>query len=195
MPILEREPDVYPEGLFELDGASFLWWVAHVRSRQEKVLARRLGPMEIPFYLPLREHKIRRNGRSIVSSLPLFTSYVFFRGSNEVRYQALQTNLIVQVLDVLDQDLLGRELFQLRTLQLSGAPLIPHVYMEAGDTVSITEGPFKGYSGVVLREKGRLRMVVSVSMLRRSVSVELDREALAPAAPRFERAGRSGRAA
>jgi hypothetical protein len=35
------------------------WWVAHVKSRQEKTLARHLQPLGIPYYLPQREQKIR----------------------------------------------------------------------------------------------------------------------------------------
>jgi transcription antitermination factor NusG len=178
MPILKREPDVFPEGLFDLSIEEFPWWVAHVRSRQEKALARHLHPLNVPFYLPLGQRRLRRAGRSFVSHMPLFSGYVFFRGTREQRYLAVLSHLIVNVLEVEDQVLLGSELARLRALQESGLPLFPHVYVGSGDVVRIREGPFRDYSGIVLREKGRLRLVVSVSMLRRSVSVELDRESL-----------------
>ncbi len=47
------------------------------------------------------------------------------------------------------------------------------------------DGPFRGWTGRVLREKGRLRLIVSVTFLRQSVAAELDREALAPLRPRL----------
>lgn len=178
MPILKRELDVFPEGLFTIPEDELPWWVAHVRSRQEKALARYLIHFQVPFYLPQREQRVRRNGRTFTSHLPLFSGYVFFRGEREQRVQVLRSELLVRVLDVPDQPLLTRELAQLRLLQETGVPLVPHSYIEPGDRVRVSEGPFKGYQGIVLREKGRLRLVVSVSTLRRSVAVELDREEL-----------------
>ncbi len=47
--------------------------------------------------------------------------------------------------------------------------------------MKIVSGAFRGYRGTVLREKGRTRLVVSVTLLRQSVAAELERDALAPA--------------
>jgi transcriptional antiterminator RfaH len=183
VPILKREVDLFPSHLFELSRSEHPWWVAYVRSRQEKVLARHLAEHGVGFYLPQAEKRTRRAGRTFDSSLPLFPGYVFFRGAAEARRTALRSNLIVEVLGVLDQERLHGELESLWQLQRAGAPLVPHSYLEAGDLVEIVDGPFRGWTGTVLREKGRLRLVVSVSFLRQSVAAELDREVLAPLRP------------
>jgi transcription antitermination factor NusG len=190
MPLLKREPDLFPEGLFDLPIESHPWWVAHVRSRQEKALARHLQPHGIPYYLPQREQKTRRAGRKFVSYLPLFPGYLFFRGRDDDRHAALRSNVVAQVIEVADQPRLDAELERLRTLQERGLPLVSHPYIEPGSAVLITDGPFRGYEGIVLRAKGQLRIVVSISMLRTSFAVELDREALALLAARVERVGR-----
>jgi transcription termination/antitermination protein NusG len=190
MPLLRRELDFFPQDLFDLPIESRPWWVAHVKSRQEKALARHLQPLGIPYYLPQREQKIRRAGRSFVSYLPLFPGYLFFRGTDDDRNAVHRSNLLAQVIGVVDQPLLTTELGRLRTLQESGLPLVSHPYIEPGSAVSITDGPFRGYEGVVIRAKGRLRIVVSISMLRKSFIVELDREALALLAARVETFGR-----
>jgi len=196
MPLLKREPDLLPQDLFDLPVDGRPWWVAHVKSRQEKALARHLQPLGIPYYLPQREQKIRRAGRSFVSYLPLFPGYLFFRGADDDRQAAFRSNLVVQVIDVVDQPLLDVELGRLRTLQESGLPFVSHPYIEPGYAVSITDGPFRGYEGIAIRAKGQLRIVVSISLLRTSVAIEIDREALAPWTSRVERSGRaSGRAA
>ena len=107
---------------------------------------------------------------------------------------ALRSDLIVKVLDVPDQDLLGRELSELHALQQSGASVAPCDPVAAGTSVRIVDGPFKGYTGIVLRGGQRPRLVVSISVLRKSVSVELERGAIAlpsPAAVRFRRDFRS----
>jgi|SRR5215470_14685604 len=181
MPLLGRERDIFPADLFELSENCMPWWVAHVRSRQEKALARHLVGFGVPFYLPLHEKRVRRGGRRFESHLPLFPGYVFCRGTGPERLAALRTNLVCQILDVLHQDTLASELSQLRFLQDSGASLEPLPVFETGDAVRVTEGPFEGYVGVVVRSAGRPRLVVSISMLRKAVAVEFDRTAVAPA--------------
>jgi transcription antitermination factor NusG len=179
MPLLKREPDIYPATVFDVRGDDAPWWVAHVRSRQEKSLGRYLRPLGIAYYLPQREHRVRRANRTFVSYLPLFSGYLFFRGSASDRLIALRSNLIVKVLDVPNQDLLARELLQLHVLQRSGASLVPCEPLAPGDAVRVIEGPFKGYTGLVVRGADRPRLVVSISILRKAVAVELDRGAVA----------------
>jgi transcriptional antiterminator RfaH len=183
MTLLRRETDLFPPNVFEMSEIAMPWWVAHVPSRQEKGLARHLVQFGVPFYLPLHEKRVRRGGRLFVSHLPLFPGYVFCRGTGEHRLMARRTNLVCQVLEVSRQDALAGELGQLRLLQESGASLTPHPELAPGNAVRVTEGPFEGYVGVVVRYGGRLRLVVSISMLRKAVSVEFDTAVLAPVPP------------
>jgi transcription antitermination factor NusG len=178
MPLLKRGTEIFPREIFELPQGDAPWWVAHTRSRQEKELVRYLLPRGIPFYLPNEERETHRSGRKFVSYPPLFPGYVFFRGGADVRHAVIRSHQIVRILDVPDQDLLNQELLQLRELQLSGAPLVPLEVIEPGDPVRVVRGPFQGYTGVVLR--GRARLVVSVTMLRKAVAVELERDMVVP---------------
>jgi transcriptional antiterminator RfaH len=180
MTLLRLETDLFPTDVFELSERAVPWWVAHVRSRQEKALARHLVRFGVPFYLPLHEKRVERGGRRFVSHLPLFPSYVFCRGRGEERLAALRTHLVCQILEVAHQEVLTGELAQLRLLQESGASLAPHPALAPGEAVRVIQGPFEGYVGVVVRSGGRPRLVVSISMLRKAVAVEFDREALAP---------------
>ena len=126
-----------------------------------------------------------RQGRQRRSYLPLFTGYLFFRGSVEVhRLELLKTNLCVRVLDVLEQVELHHDLRQVYELQRRGVPLLPHPDLGVGDAVRITEGPFKGFDGQIVAEKSGLRLVVSVRFIHRAVAVELPRDVLVPSAPR-----------
>lgn len=179
MPLLKREVEISHPDLFELSDLGCPWWVAHTRSRQEKALARYLLPFGIGFYVPQFQKRSRGSRRERTSYLPLFPGYVFFRGSATDRLSALRSGLLVSILEVPDQALLQRELAQLRQLQESGAELVPHEEFQPGDPVRIKEGPFTGYSGVVIRGQVRLRLVVSITMLRKTVAVEFDRTVLA----------------
>lgn len=177
MPLLRKEPEVQPESIFDLS-PRYQWVVAHVRSRQEKVLARHLARHHIPFYLPQTERKTRRAGRVFSSYLPLFPGYVFIRAADEHRHLIWRSGVLANLLDVIDQETLDHELKQIRQLQILGATLRPHLKVVPGDPVRIVEGVFQGYTGVVLRERSADRLVVLVSFLRKAVAVEFEKDVL-----------------
>jgi transcription antitermination factor NusG len=105
---------------------------------------------------------------------------VFFRGGRDEKLRALKSNVIVNVLEPSDQAEIAAELKQLHELQLTEAELVPQPYVAPGDTVLITEGAFQGYRGVVLKERGVTRPIVSVSFIRQSVALEIDRQFIRP---------------
>ena len=183
MPLLKREADLHPLELFELSVEEYPWWIVYVRSRQEKALARHLERSGVPFYLPQVEKRMRRQGRTYFSYHPLFSGYLFLRPRQEQRLTVWQTRLLVNTIDVVDQQLLGGELAQLHALEQQGATLVPHPWIGPGDEVKITDGAFQGYRGLVIREKGQTRLVVSVTMLQKSIAVEFERDILAPTRP------------
>jgi transcription antitermination factor NusG len=178
MPLLPKEADLFPEDLFELPAGSFPWHVAHVRSRQEKVLARRLLEQQSPFYLPQIERLAERSSRRFRSYTPLFAGYVFFRGADRARDVATRSGVTVRIIDVDDQRLLGAQLEQIRSLQLAGASFEVYEELLPNDAVTITEGPFRGYTGAVVRSGRGDRLVVSLSLLRKNVAVEFERPVL-----------------
>ena len=187
MPILKREPDLYPDDLLAASASDAAaaagtpaWWVAHTRSRQEKLLARHLRAREVGHYLPQREQLLTGGGRRRVSYRPLFSGYVFFRGGGAERLAAFGSGVVVRMLPVPDQRGLEDELRSLWRLQATGAPLVPWRYLGPGDEVEIVDGPLRGWTGTVLRTKGALRLVVSVTLLRQSVAAEVDRELVSP---------------
>ena len=190
MPILRKESDIFPENLFELDAP---WEIAHLRSRQEKSVARLLLDSGVPFYLPQIEQRKSRSGRTFVSHLPLFPGYLFLRRVEGLRQTLWRTSAVANMIEVPDQGQLTAELLQIRELQTSGAMLTPCVEVVAGDAVRIKSGAFSGYSGVVIEERGSERLIVSVSILRKSVSVEFPREVLARLKPGEKVGVRSGK--
>jgi transcription antitermination factor NusG len=179
MPILPKESDIFPEDLFELPVEDAPWEIAHLRSRQEKTVARLLLDGRKPFYLPQVKQTKKTSGRTFVSHLPLFPGYIFLRRVQGLRETLWRTSAVVKLLEVPDQAQLTCELLQIRQLQARGAVLTAQAGLLPGDAVRITDGVFSGYHGIVLEERGALRLIVSVSTLRTSVAVEFPREMLA----------------
>ena len=57
---------------------------------------------------------------------------------------------------------------------------VPHPYLKVGRRVRITRGPLEGREGILLRNKGDLRVVLSIDLIMRSVAVEVGAEDIVP---------------
>ena len=178
MPILRKESEIFPPDLFSLSLDAAPWEVVHVRSRQEKMLARVLTSRNQPFYLPQVEKRVQRSGRTFKSFLPLFSGYVFLRRTDETRPVLWSSGVVTRVIPVEDQRLFDQELRQIRALQEAGATLTPLPDLAPGDRIRITDGVFSGYVGTLVRERDSVSLIVSISSLNKSVLAELPRESL-----------------
>jgi transcription antitermination factor NusG len=72
------------------------------------------------------------------------------------------------------------ELNAIRRVIESGLAAQPWPYLKIGDSVQIETGPLEGLTGIVTRIRNSYRLVVSVSLLMRSVAVELDTRWIKP---------------
>ena len=73
------------------------------------------------------------------------------------------------------------EVEALRAVSASGVICMPHPFLRSGARVRIIGGSLAGVEGVLLRRRDeRGLLVVSVEILRRSVSLEIDCTAVVP---------------
>lgn len=177
MPLLSKEPDIFPSDLLASESGE-PWWVAHVRSRQEKLLARHLMKRGIGYFLPQSKREIVTGGRRRQSHVPLFSGYVFFRADRNKLGEVWRSNTLANLIEVEDQKQLHQELVQISSLLFSGASLRIYQDLLPGDPVKIHEGPFKGYQGVIVRAKSTERLIVMVSLIGKALAVEFGREVL-----------------
>jgi transcription antitermination factor NusG len=70
------------------------------------------------------------------------------------------------------------EISSVRAILKSGLPVAPHQFLSEGASVRVLHGALEGLQGILVRSKSNYRVVVSVSMLQRSVAVEIDRSSL-----------------
>jgi len=183
MPILEAEPELFPQHLFDPANRpeSFpdrSWWVLHTRPRQEKSLARELCRHQIAFYLPLVSRRSRVRNRILTSHVPLFPGYVFLLGNREERLLALSRHRVARSLPVVDRDGLWHDLRQINRLIAAGAPLALEDRLTPGTRVEISSGPLAGLKGKIVRAASGRRFVVEVDFIQQGASVLLDDFAL-----------------
>jgi len=114
------------------------------------------------------------------SYLPLFPGYVFLLGDSESRLQALETNLVAQVIPVTEQRQLHYDLARVNQLIGSDLTLTPEGRLEPGTAVVVTGGPLTGLEGKIIRRGKNSVFLVEVRFLQQGVSVELESWMIAP---------------
>lgn len=166
------------ESLTELVGT---WWAAYTKPRFEKSLAWDLYGHGIGYFLPMREKVVFSGGRKRRVMTPLFTSYVFFCGTEQDRYIALTTNRVCQTIKVADQDGLIEELAGIEKALLNKAVIDSYPRLPVGRRCRIISGPMMGIEGVIVhREDQKARMVIEVTILGQGAVVEVDADLLEP---------------
>lgn len=163
-----------------LQAYSGQWFAVQVRTRWERLTANLLGGKGYETLLPTSACGQGRNGRDGLA--PLFPGYVFCRFDGQKRLPILITPGVIA--------LVGRgrtpipvepsEIDAIQIMVSSGLPMNPWPYLEVGQKVRIEEHTLKGLEGILVAFKGGHRIVVSVSLLRRSVSLEIDRDCVSP---------------
>jgi transcription antitermination factor NusG len=161
------------------------WFALRVRPRREKVVADALRAKGYEEFLPLHEERRRWSDRVAIVEMPLFPGYVFCRFDVQHRLPILTTPGVLLVVGVgrTPQPIDDEEIVSLRILVASRLHLDPWPYLHAGQRVQIVGGPLAGAEGVVLSVRTEHRLVVSVTLLQRSVAVEIPDCCAWPASP------------
>jgi transcription antitermination factor NusG len=153
-----------------------VWYAAYTCPRQEKVVARLLRDREISYFLPLYRSLRRWKDRRKEIDMVLFPSYVFVQLPLAQRLRVLQVPGVVRLVTFNGQPaaMPQHEIEALRNGLEQGIYAEPHPYLKVGHRVRVARGPLAGVEGILLRKKDKLRFVISVDVLMRSVAVELD---------------------
>jgi transcription antitermination factor NusG len=124
------------------------WYAAYTCANHEKPVAAELLARGVEHFLPLYSSVRRWKDRRVRLDLPLFPGYVFVRLALVERLRVLQIPRVV------------------RLVGFSGMPAaLPD------EQVEILRA---GLAGVLLRTKGNFRFVLSVELIQRSLSVDVD---------------------
>lgn len=117
----------YPPGLMRTTPADVqgrLWYVARTLARQEKILARELYQLKIPFYLPMLPRRNRR-GHPTTFGRPLMSGFLFVYCDHEERRACLATGRVASMLVVEDQSKLQQDLQRIESSLKEGLELLP----------------------------------------------------------------------
>ena len=173
--------------------AEALWYALRVRSKCEKVVAGGLGQRDIVYYLPLFNKKRQWSDRVKTIHVPLFSGYVF------AEFNRMQMALLVTIPGFMyivgrgdvPESLASSEIEAVRRVVDDGIGVEPWPFCEAGVRVEVIRGPMAGLQGVYLRSKSEDRLIISLPLLQRAISTEIEsyNVRLIPEAKSSERSG------
>ena len=161
---------------------SHLWYALHVKPRFEKYVQIHLEEKGYESFFPAYVSTRRWSDRVKSISLPLFPSYVFCRFDVHDRLPILVTPGVHFIVGIgktaaaVDE----AEIAAVRHVLESGVMTQPWPYLKEGEMVRVEAGALEGLTGIVVRAKGVDRLIISVTLLMRSVSVEIDRRCVQP---------------
>jgi len=72
------------------------------------------------------------------------------------------------------------EITALQSVVKSGLPSMPWPFLKVGQKLRVKCGPLADLEGILLQAKGSHRLIISISLLQRSVAVEVDRDWVTP---------------
>lgn len=158
------------------DSCELLWYAAYASANREKRVAEQFAHRSVEHFLPLYESVRRWKDRRKLLQLPLFPGYIFVRLALRNRLQVLQIPGVVRLVGFngIPTPLLDEEVESLRRALAHGVRAEPHPYLRAGRSVRITAGPLAGREAIVVRHKGKQRVVISTELIQRSIMLEID---------------------
>ena len=159
------------------------WFALSTKSRHEKLVHRQLQKKGLETFLPLRKITRDWSDRKKIIEEPLFKGYLFVRMPLKERWTVLNTTGAVRFVGRSQADLVEvpeKELLAVRRFIEEEIQVDPFPYLKEGERVYIRSGPFKGAEGFVVRKDRHCRLVISLDMLMKSVSVLIDEACLEP---------------
>jgi transcription antitermination factor NusG len=155
---------------------SAAWFALYTRHRHEKAVATAVSEKGLTVFLPLYKIAHRWKDRMKDLVLPLFPNYVFILASPGQRNIVLSTPGIYDFvrLSGIPAPIPAEEIEAVRQAVTHGLNTEPHPFLKSGDRVRVKAGPLGGMEGILVRKKNFYRLVLSVELLVRSISVEVD---------------------
>jgi transcription antitermination factor NusG len=168
--------------------AAVRWFALRVKSRHEKAVAAAVRGKGFEEFLPLYRWRHVWSDRTKWVEMPLFPGYVFCKLDPEFRLPLLT------IPGALDFVAFGRtpapiadgEMESVQAAVRSKLNFEPCSFLDGGDRVRLDQGPAGaiGMEGIVTKVEAEHRMIISVTVLKRSMSVQIEPSWVEPLAAR-----------
>jgi transcription antitermination factor NusG len=158
------------------------WYALHVRTRGEVKLQQALSSKGYETFLPTYLESRRYSDRLKKVNAPLFPGYLFCRMDVSNRLPLVVTPGLHSIVGTLGvpQVIEEEEILAIQRVMGAGIPAVPWPYLKAGDRVVVQYGSLKGVEGLLVRGADSDNLVLSIHLLQRAISLEIDRAWVKP---------------
>jgi transcription antitermination factor NusG len=158
------------------------WYVVAVKARREAHVSGILEQMGYEPYFPSYVAVKKYSDRIKKVEQPLFPGYLFMRLDIRYRLPILKLSDVLHFLG--DQRgpaaIPDPEIEAIARSMTTALPWQPWPFLEAGDEVTLINGPLSGVEGKLVSLRGEARLVVGITLLQRAIAVEVDRTWVRP---------------
>jgi len=163
-------------------GLAHRWFALCVKAGHEKIVATIAHNKGFEEFLPLHQSRRRWSDRIKSIEVPLFPGYVFCRLDPERRLPLLTIPGVMHLVGIgkIPAPIEDAEIETIQMALREGLFAEPWPFLEIGQRVRLESGPLAGLEGLLIKVRDQHRIVVSVSLLRRSVAVEIERDWVEP---------------
>jgi transcriptional antiterminator NusG len=169
------------------EAQTYPWFALRVRPNHERVAATHLRSRGVEEFSPRYQSESQWSDRKKRIDRFVFPGYIFCRLNPEDRLPVLTIPGVVNLVGFGKgpAPIPDHEIDHIRRMVGSGLVITPWPFLKTGQTVLIEHGPLAGVEGILQEIKKTYRLIVSITLLQRSVSAEIDRTWVRPVtAPR-----------
>lgn len=161
----------------------FPWYALRVLSNHEKPVSAALMQRDYSEFLPMYRARRRWSDRYQDVDVPLFPGYVFCRLNVNNRLPVLMVPGVMHIVGIgkVPLPVEEQEIASIQAVVSSGILLQPCPFLKVGQTVRIEEGPLRNVQGILTEFDGAQKLILSITLLQRSLAVSIPRHAVRPA--------------
>lgn len=168
----------------ELGQPRVSWFAIRVKPQFDQVVCTSLQAKGFEQFLatyqvPTRKRAVNEKRTRV---LPLFPGYVFARFAATSRLPILVIPGVIGIVGFnrVPAPIPEDQMNNMRQLVRASNTVGPWPFLASGDRVRIERGPLAGVEGLLLKVRSSFRLVVSIDLLQRSLSAEVDRSWVYP---------------
>jgi transcriptional antiterminator NusG len=161
------------------------WYAVYTKPRHERKVNTRLLEAGITSFLPEMERWSSRKDRRKKIWYPIFPGYLFVDTelNTESRLKVIKTRGVIKILghEGIPAVIPEHQIDAIHKVIDSRKAICSFPYLKTGQIVRVVSGPLGGVEGIFVSERGKGKLIISVDILQRSVSVEIEEADIQPA--------------
>ena len=153
------------------------WFVFYTKPNSERKIQEELAAKHIEAYLPVTKTlRVWKNRQKKWIHQVLFPNYIFVKASHSQLYLIKQTHNVIKNLTCSGKPsiITSGEIERIKEILNTGKDIDVETNLIKGKRVKILTGPFMGYDGVLIEQKGKTRFGIQIEAINHTILVDIE---------------------